>query len=641
MTPGRSGSGTEAAASPRPRLEHLFGLQQIRETLPEPGAWRPYPTVAERAPWEAVPSERATPILEAAEAIAGAPWPVLPATLYAEFQRVGDRQRYERPSRERRQRLATLVLAECLAGDDRFLDEAVNGIWTICEETSWCIPAHAHRLTHQRFPGSPLPDIEHPVLDLFAVETGALLAWASYLLGAELEGEFSIVLDRIRTEARKRLLTPYRCVDDWHWLRGSAPGRGPNNWNPWIHSNLLTVTLLLEDEPPLRASLVARMLRGLDAFLDGYGEDGGCDEGAGYWWRGGANLFECLDTLERATGGKLDGFQIPVVREIGRFFHRMHIGGPWYVNFADGSPQRHQGAELLFRFGKRIGDPEMMAHALAMRSQASTDGESIARQLPDLLDQEFATGVATEPPYVRDTWLPSIQVLTCRQRAGTAQGLFLAAKGGHNGESHNHNDVGTFIVAIDGEPVMIDVGVGVYSRKTFGPDRYDIWTMQSAYHNLPLVDGHQQSPGLVHGTRDVRCEIADGASSLQMDIASAYPAEAGIRAWVRTLELDRTGAGQVLLRDEYALDHQPRELALHLLSWRAPDTSTPGQLVYQTPTRPLVVEYAHDTFSAGHEVIEIDDARLASAWGAAVHRTILQARKPAPTGSWELRVRPG
>lgn len=634
---------SDQPAAHRPRLQHLFNAEQrreawqLRDVLPAPGAWHPYPTVTDRAAWEAVPADRARPVVERAGEVSGTPWPALPATLFAEFRRVGDRERYQRPNAERRQRLLTLVLAECLTGEGRFLDDVVNGTWAICEETSWCVPAHSYTL---RFPSSPLPDPEYPVVDLFAAETGALLAWTSYLLAPALKREFPVVVDRVRHEADRRLLTPYRSVDDWHWLRGRAPGQGPNNWNPWIHSNLLTVALLLENDLNLRASLVARIVRGLDAFLDGYGEDGGCDEGAGYWWRAGASVFECLDILYDATGGRLDGFQIPLVREMGRFFHRMHIGGPWYVSFADGSPLPKERDELLYRFGTRVGDQEMIAHALAMRPEAPADGESIGRRLPELLDSEYADAPRQEAPHVRDTWLPSIQVLTCRQQEGTARGLFLAAKGGHNGESHSHNDVGTFIVALDGTPVLIDAGVGVYTRKTFGPDRYDIWTMQSAFHNLPLVDGHQQSPGAPQAARDVECRIGDRRTSLRMDIAPAYPAEGGIERWMRSVELDRDGAGEIVVRDQWDLDHRPAELALHLLSWQAPDASTPGQLRFDTETRPLVVEYGVGKFSPSTEVIEIDDARLAAAWGPSLHRTVLRASESPRSGEWILRARP-
>lgn len=76
-----------------------------------------------------------------------------------------------------------------------------------------------------------------------------------------------------------------------------------------------------------------------------------------------------------------------------------------------------------------------------------------------------------------------------------SEGLYLAAKGGHNAESHNHNDVGNFIVYADGYPAISDVGVETYTAKTFSAQRYDIWTMQSAFHNLPIINGFMQKNG--------------------------------------------------------------------------------------------------------------------------------------------------
>ncbi len=94
-----------------------------------------------------------------------------------------------------------------------------------------------------------------------------------------------------------------------------------------------------------------------------------------------------------------------------------------------------------------------------------------------------------------------------RSSEGSAEGLYLAAQGGHNAESHNHNDVGNFIVYADGEPAIIDVGVETYTAKTFSAQRYEIWTMQSAYHNLPTVNGVMQGAGRQFEARDVDVQV--------------------------------------------------------------------------------------------------------------------------------------
>ena len=136
---------------------------------------------------------------------------------------------------------------------------------------------------------------------------------------------------------------------------------------------------------------------------------------------------------------------------------------------------------------------------------------SIGRELPALFDTEVRTAPARQP-LVRDMWLPGIQIMAARIREGSAEGLYLAAQGGHNAESHNHNDVGNFIVYADGEPAIIDVGVETYTAKTFSAQRYDIWTMQSAYHNLPTVNGVMQGAGREFAARDVAYKSDDASA---------------------------------------------------------------------------------------------------------------------------------
>lgn len=622
-------------------LRTLLSPARIRDSLPEPRAWHPHPTVAERQPWEALRASVREAAVGAAEQARGQPWPVLPATLYADYRRTGNRARYEGPYFERRTRVGILAVAECVRGDRRYLDAVVDGLWAICEETSWCIPAHS---STRRFPDSPLPDPDQPVVDLFAADTAATLAWTAYLLGPELEREFPVLLRRITDLVRSRVLGAYAADDSWPWLWGD-PERGPNNWNPWVHSNLLASALLLEEDRHRLVSMVIRVVRGLDAFLEGYGPDGGCDEGPSYWWRAGGSLFDCLDILRSASGGRLDGFTLPTVREMAAFLPRMHVGGEWYVNFADGAARQARDGELLYAFAGSVGDTETQRHALTMSGTSTSDEDErrdLGRRLRRLFDRDYAEAPRPAPPLPRDSWLPSLQVLTARQRAGSTEGLFLAVKGGDNAESHNHNDVGNFIVALDGAPVLIDAGVGVYSRQTFSPtERYGIWTMRSAFHNLPQIDGVEQRAGREYRATDVACLIGDAASSMRLDLASAYPAEAGVRRWLRTVRLERVGDGRVIVEDEWELERDPTELALQLLSWPRPEVPGEGQMRLPTPTRPLLVAWSREQFTTTVKSVMTDqDTRLRSTWGDQVYRTTLTVSGPERSGSWHVEVRP-
>ena len=121
-------------------------------------------------------------------------------------------------------------------------------------------------------------------------------------------------------------------------------------------------------------------------------------------------------------------------------------------------------------------------------------------------------------------WLGNLQIMTARRGD-----YFVAMKGGHNGESHNHNDVGSFVIYANGAPLFIDPGVGEYTAKTFSKNRYDIWTMQSGYHNLPQINGFDQKDSKQYAAKIINHRNG----LLSLDIATAYPEEAGVRGDAR------------------------------------------------------------------------------------------------------------
>jgi hypothetical protein len=629
-------------------LAACFSPERLAARLARPGSWRPYPAVRDRAAWDDVPAATRDHLLGQTARILAGPWPVLTATDYGRFSRDGDRQAYERPYFARRTRLAAAVLAAALAGPTRErTDEVIDGVWLLCEETSWCLPAAD---LFARRAGQPLPDPAQPCVDLFAAETAALLAYTDLLAGDLIGSRAPVARRRLRDEVRARVLGPYRDSDQWWWL--GLRKKDLNNWTPWIHANLLASSLLLDDRPQDVLVTAERAIGALDRYLDAVPDDGGCDEGISYWWRAGASLFECLQTLACACGEDYGVYEIGKIRAIARYPVIAHIAGPWHVNFADGSPEPHGAVpHLLYRFGAAIGDPEVTQHARALRGdQAAADliagaNGSVARTLSALFDPRWAASPPQEFPLPAQAWLSATGVLTARSRAGSVAGLFLAAKAGHNAESHNHNDVGSFIVARDGRPLLIDVGVGVYTRQTFGPERYQIWTMQSSWHNVPEVDGVPQAPGRGYAARRVQGLLSPDAAELSLDLAGAYPPEAGIRSWRRTIRLDRAsagddraGGGKILLDDTWDLDHSPERTVVYLIAAREPLLVAPGRLVILADDDDLAIDYPQADFDAGLEERPVDDPRLAATWGPRVYRITLAARRPGRRGTLHLEI---
>jgi len=590
----------------------------------------PFPTFEQRREWDSLPESLRKEQIKEGERYLEYDWPSLPATSFMAFVRNGNRTGYENPSFQRRSALATLVVAECIEGNGRFIDDIINGIWCICEESFWGVSAHNYNSKKGK---TLLPDITEPIIDLFAGETAGLLAITHYLLKSKLDEVSPLICERIQIEMKRRILDPYLNRDDFWWM-GLATDRKQNNWNPWCNSNCLIAFLFMEEDNDRRIEAVSKSLRSLDGFLAVYHDDGGCDEGTMYWGRAGGSLFDCLELLYSGTNGKINIYEEPLIKEIGRYLYRSYVDKEYFINFADGGALVKIFSDLVYRYGKRINDSSLMAlgsSAFHLQRKVGKDNHlnSIYRQLPALFNYNEIEEATAEPPFIRDSWLKDIQVLTAREKEGTSQGLYLAAKGGHNDESHNHNDVGNFIIYVNGTPMIIDAGVETYTAKTFSPERYEIWTMQSSYHNLPTVNGIQQSPGKEFKATHVQYHVDDASVNFSLNIASAYPEEAGLKFCQREMTFTRTKDSYIKITDEIKFSN-PGDIIQSLMVPTEPliDEEGSGTITIKNGTDGVTVTYDVDLFDVNFERISIQDEKLRPVWGDSIYRILLTSKKP-------------
>jgi len=528
------------------------------------------------------------------------------------------------------------------------MDQIVNGIWAICEESFWGVPAH---LGLQRA-GQGLPDITEPVVDLFAAETGALLAWTYYLLKPELGKINPLITQRIEIEIDHRLLTPYLGREDWGWMGFTYRlrkdyQRPVNNWNPWINSNILTCALLVETDEARRLKLIYKTMDSIDNFLQPYPADGGCDEGPSYWSRAGGSLFDYLELLNSATGGQINIFNQPLIQKMGKYIYRAYISDPYFINFADASAKLRVEPALVFRFGQAIHDPIMQQlAAFTARQEDFGSGAIIGRfgglnrQLPALFTINDLLATPPVEPLLRDVWLPDIQVMAARSQAGKRDGFYVAAKGGHNDESHNHNDVGNFIVYADGKPVLIDAGAQTYTRKTFSSQRYELWNNQSAYHNVPTINGQMQMPGREFAARNIKYETSRKWARFSLDLAGAYPEEAQVISWQRTITLQR--GKRVELVEAYQLKAAEKPIELNFLTPLNPAKSAAGKIQLSNPQQVAgpIYHLVFDTrrWEPEFERIEMNDTRMKQNWGEYLYRIILKSKKQARADKIRIKI---
>ena len=160
------------------------------------------------------------------------------------------------------------------------------------------------------------------------------------------------------------------------------------------------------------------------------------------------------------------------------------------------------------------------------------------------------------------------------------------------------------------------------------------WTMQSAYHNLPTVNGYMQSAGKQSAARDVQYQSWQDSVSFSLDIARAYPAAAKISKWNRTFHFDRKN-GTMNLADEYQLDTDAKDIALSLMTPCQVIRSESDHLVLrvntnqpQQPFVDIVVRFEGSKLIAQVETIPLQDNRLRRIWGDNVQRIVLKMKNP-------------
>ncbi len=614
------------------------------ENISEPADWVPYPKDASE--WEnTVPEEMYTKQIVLAEKYLNYDWPVLKASVFLEFAQNGNRSNFEKMSFNRRTALAALVLGETLENEGRFLNDIINGIWAICEETFWGIPAH---LSNSNM---GLPDVNKPqVLDLFAAETGMLLAWTDYLLGEKLDKISPATRERMSYEVDQKIFEPFM-KQQFGWMGfNSSKDNRPNNWNPWIISNVMAATLLLEKDKNYRAEMIYRSFLILDNYLNPYPSDGGCDEGPGYWSRAGASVYDCLDLISMATKNKVNIYNAPLIKKLGTYIYKTYIGSGYFLNFADASAKTTPPFMVLYRYGKAIGSGEMMSMAVDFAGRTDFISNPVrgsfgclARSLPRLYYANELSSYKSSAYLVRDFWFPEIQIMGVRDKEGSEKGLFFAAKGGNNAESHNHNDVGNFVVYVDGEPAIIDIGVETYTKKTFSSNRYSIWTMQSGFHNLlPQINGIMQKNGIQYKAKIVKYEMKDNKVRFSLDVSGVYPDEAYVKTWEKEFVISRGKA--IHINESFTLKSNNKPVVTYMMVCRKPvitENSTILLPAYTSNDRELRVKYDSKMFDVRVENYPVEDGRLKSSWTKGeLYRLVFTMKNQSLSGKfkWEISV---
>lgn len=238
--------------------------------------------------------------------------------MFAVFAQRGTRLEYERVYFERRRRLNTFALLALLDPDDQVAEhELLDMIWSVCGEYTWCLPAHLGADGHER------------AIDLFAAETGFTLGEIALLLQGRLP---RLLQTRIEAEVNRRLFEPFLRNGPYEWETAR------HNWAAVCAGSVGAAALLLLRDPEALSAILERVHASLECYLQGFGADGACPEGPGYWNYGFGYFVYFADLLARRTLGEADWFAGDKVRRIAEFQQKCYLGGDRVANFSDAVP---------------------------------------------------------------------------------------------------------------------------------------------------------------------------------------------------------------------------------------------------------------------------------------------------------------
>jgi hypothetical protein len=496
--------------------------------------------------------------------------PMLTYNNYREFEHTGERPGYQNPYFLRRARL-TRSLVEYIMGDESMLARIEDLLWAICEETSWVVPAHEEQ-------GPNYWDIEPTIvrtqplgahtsltrepdsIDLFAAETGAIVAETVYLVDDDIAPE---VRQRVRQEVERHIFKPYIAYGRNHWWF-----KGGLNWNGVCNGSIGLAFLRLEQDEQTLAEALAMVLEGFETYIaTGFEADGGSIEGVGYWNYGLMYYVTVAELLRELTGGELDLLATDRMRAIASYPVGMALKPPMYLNFGDSPDTVDLSAGIVQRIAERTGVMELRA---LVGGKPDEHSYSMAK-LPIMLRQlVWWDGKAYDQPPLRDYILPTVGVV---KMVGAADGrpVVLAVTVGHNDGHHSHVDVGSFVYHVDGESLIPDAGRGKYSKDYFRQKRYHNIFTNAYSHNVPRIGGHMQQPGREFGGGRqyygtiVECGERDGQKYVILDFHTAYHIPELTLAR-RELSLD-PATGEATIHDVFEFAGDPMLVEEVFVTW--------------------------------------------------------------------------
>ena len=438
---------------------------------------------------------------------------------YKLFWTTGDQKTHEQTYFRRRGILnASAILALIYPEEKKYFEKLEDVIFDLCNEYTWCLPshigAHSEKTTN--------------VADLFASETAFSLAEILVLHKEKLD---DFIKELVVAEIKRRIIDPtLRLTEGWWWEQ-----RSRNNWLSVCGGSIGCTAMLLFPED--FEKLKPRIDKAMETYIESFLGEGICVEGCAYWDYGFGFFTIYADMLKTYTEGREDYFKREDVKAMAAFPQKMFLSGGAAVSFSDMGSSFYPSLGIIHYLKSIYPDSIKLPRIEACTYGIKRWRTSYIIRAVTWADKKYAEldEIGNSPEYFyfqKSQWYVNKRVH-----------YGFTAKGGHNKEPHNHNDIGHFIYAKGGKQILVDLGAGLYDRKYFSAERYTVLETSSRGHSVPIIDGELQKVGDQYKAEGV---IAD-ENSFSLDISSAYGNEK-INSLTRRFDLTDDG---VALTDEF------------------------------------------------------------------------------------------
>jgi hypothetical protein len=482
--------------------------------------------------------DKITATVSKADEFIGKTYPALKMSEYMLFPKTGNRSIFEGKYFERRNDCAYLMIAYWLTQDEKYVDSLIDIVYTICDEFTWCLPAHA-------FLPKPNPTSEEIIeeIDLFQAETGRLLAEVDILVGDILP---EYVHDRIAYEIRRRIIVPLLKGKKYGWQSTE------NNWAGVCGGNSFIAVSRFASREEVD-SLIPMYNYAMECYLRGLCDDGCCVEGYGYWNFGFGGFLLYAEAVFNYSDGKINFFDREKVKQVAMFGQRIRMGTNKSVAFSDNGDNYFfsMGQTCLLRkkYGSEILYPDLELSGKTVPSARSLIWFDTDYRADKQCGCTYAFTKAQWYIYHGDSYT-------------------VAAKAGSNWESHNHNDVGSYmIVTRENEVPLAELGSAEYTKDYFDENvRYTLVNCGSHGHSVPFInnDVFQQ-----YGPPFVSKNVEIGDNYFSMDIEDAYE-HGRVEKIRRRFEFGATG---ITVKDKFVFTKSDDKATDRLVSRNKPEIS--------------------------------------------------------------------